>query len=113
MKISNWYEEIEFSESDATYASIFLVFVRLSGEVSRDRLLSFLSGWHSQTLSQIFCFAFCLQNNRVLLSRAEVSLFCFDQSVVTLSQEGIGYTTLPSLRFSTLSVFPPSLRELL
>ena len=39
---------------------------------------------------------------------AEVSLFCFHQSVVALLflQKSISHTTLPSLRFSTLSVFP-------
>ena len=40
----------------------------------------------------------------------------FDQSVVTLVflQKSISYTTLPSLRFSALSVCPlPSLREFL
>ena len=46
---------------------------------------------------------------------AEVSLFCFDQSVVSLEflQKSICYTTLPSLQFSTLSVFPlPLLHDL-
>ena len=48
------------------------------------------------------------------------SIFSSGQSVLLWSkcyysfQMGIGYTTLPSLRFSTLSDFPlPSLRELL
>ena len=37
---------------------------------------------------------------------AEVSLFCFDRTVVTLYRRASSYTTLSSLRFSTLSVFP-------
>ena len=58
--------------------------------------------------SSVLCFC-CMSQAQV--STIEYSLFCFDWSVVTLMllQGAISYTTLLSLLFSTLSVFPLTL----
>ena len=61
---------------------------------------------YSSVLSEFFeSFQLLLSCLAAVFCLAEVSLFCFDRSFVTLLflQKNISYTTFPSLRFSTLS----------
>ena len=73
-----------------------------------------MSGLDSFRIPHFLRIAFSLFYKRIFT--IILNLLCFDRNDVTLVflQSSISYTTLPSLGFSTLGVFPlPSLHELL